>query len=86
MKEISTSRKLLFHRVNNFFCSALILPVDVPPDTDIETHDYWVGQIVEIRATQEHDNNKEDYIPRNVWARVRWFWSGTDVAEIRESL
>ena len=64
---------------------------------ELDEHEHWVGKIKELRA---HKNAKESLdvlsIPLTfsippinndkVWARVQWYWSGEDVAQLIKSL
>ncbi|KAJ8597725.1 hypothetical protein M405DRAFT_927930 [Rhizopogon salebrosus TDB-379] len=55
--------------------TAFILPEGVLPYQKHHPTAYWIGRIKEIRA-----RNHED-----VWARVRWYWSPSDVASVIKS-
>ncbi|KAJ6481896.1 hypothetical protein C8R45DRAFT_1003382 [Mycena sanguinolenta] len=43
-------------------------------DPDLQSHDYWICKIVDVRARNEHD----------VWALVEWLYSASDAARINK--
>ncbi|KAF8233026.1 hypothetical protein L208DRAFT_1396317 [Tricholoma matsutake] len=47
-----------------------MLPYGRKVGEDLALYKYWVGKIKEIRARGEDD----------VWTRVQWYWSGSEVA------
>ncbi|KAG0703547.1 hypothetical protein DFH29DRAFT_436230 [Suillus ampliporus] len=60
------------------FCcdeTAFILPEGTLPDVNHHPTVYWIGRIKEIRARN----------PEDVWARVQWYWSPSEVATVIKS-
>ncbi|THH12569.1 hypothetical protein EW146_g7573 [Bondarzewia mesenterica] len=55
---------------------------DTSTSKDYETHKLWVGRIVEFAG---RDDLSDPGISM-VWAKVQWFYSGTDIAEEVENL
>ncbi|KAF9485638.1 hypothetical protein BDN70DRAFT_534900 [Pholiota conissans] len=58
---------------------AAILPYGREPGTEIEDWEYWVAKIKDIRAQLHPDGSN------TVWAKVQWFYSGRDVANVVKS-
>ncbi|PPQ79081.1 hypothetical protein CVT25_002306 [Psilocybe cyanescens] len=59
--------------------NAAILPHGRDPEAGLDEEQYWIGKIKDIRA-EIHDDGSN-----TVWARVQWFYSGTDVASVVKS-
>ncbi|KAF8964738.1 hypothetical protein BDZ97DRAFT_1659688 [Flammula alnicola] len=59
--------------------SVAILPNGREPGSDIEFWEYWVAKIRDVRAEIHTDGTN------TVWAKVQWFYSGKDVADVIKS-
>ncbi|KJA25224.1 hypothetical protein HYPSUDRAFT_37698 [Hypholoma sublateritium FD-334 SS-4] len=58
---------------------AIILPSGREPGSNMELWEYWVGRIKDIRAEIDEEGTN------TVWAKVQWFYSGRDVADVIKS-
>ncbi|RDB28179.1 hypothetical protein Hypma_001294 [Hypsizygus marmoreus] len=56
--------------------TATVLPHKAQVGSGLELHQYWVVKIRDIRVRGEAD----------VWARVQWYWSGSEVQGVIKSL
>ncbi|PPR05937.1 hypothetical protein CVT24_006659 [Panaeolus cyanescens] len=56
-----------------------ILPSDRSPEESLELWQYWIGQVVEIRAEEHEDGTN------TVWVKVKWFYNAQDTSSALKS-